>query len=30
MMVTKGLKWGNSQRLRLSTQVLDLANIAAA
>lgn len=28
MMVTKVLKWGNSQGLRLSRQVLDLADIA--
>ena len=29
MMVTKVQKWGNSQGLRLSKQVLDLAGIAA-
>lgn len=28
MMVTKVQKWGNSQGLRLSRQVLDLADIA--
>ena len=28
MMVTKVQKWGNSQGLRLSKQVLDLADIA--